>query len=178
MRVHSSSKRTPLASRDDRGGVATTMEVAGERSMVSTVKLRYLQWCGGGGACFNHMITGYYSSTPASEFHYAESTTTTTIMSSSERLQQVANHLSNNHARGLLNGEVAIITGAFLVSPIGAPFSRLTFRRRCSGIIHRCSCYSLPSQSRSLYSYRVSVEARPSFLLGRAQRLSSASKYT
>ncbi|KAH9060746.1 short-chain dehydrogenase/reductase SDR [Lactarius vividus] len=33
-------------------------------------------------------------------------------MSSSERLQQVANHLSNNHARGLLNGEVAIITGA------------------------------------------------------------------
>lgn len=44
-------------------------------------------------------------------------------MSSSERLQQVANHLSNNYARGLLNGEVAIITGAFLVSFIGAPFS-------------------------------------------------------
>ncbi|KAH9177080.1 short-chain dehydrogenase/reductase SDR [Lactarius sanguifluus] len=33
-------------------------------------------------------------------------------MSSSERLQQVANHLSNNYARGLMNGEVAIITGA------------------------------------------------------------------
>lgn len=48
-------------------------------------------------------------------------------MSSSERLQQVANHLSNNYTRGLLNGEVAIITGTFLVSSIGAPFSRLTF---------------------------------------------------
>ncbi|KAH9043862.1 short-chain dehydrogenase/reductase SDR [Lactarius pseudohatsudake] len=33
-------------------------------------------------------------------------------MSSSDRLQQVASHLSNNHGRGLLNGEVAIITGA------------------------------------------------------------------
>ncbi|KAF8272401.1 hypothetical protein EI94DRAFT_1776980 [Lactarius quietus] len=33
-------------------------------------------------------------------------------MSSSERLQQVANHLSNNYGRGLLNGDVAIITGA------------------------------------------------------------------
>lgn len=33
-------------------------------------------------------------------------------MSSSERLQQVANHLSNSYGRGLLNGEVAIITGA------------------------------------------------------------------
>ena len=44
-------------------------------------------------------------------------------MSSSERLQQVANHLSNNHSRGLLDGEVAIITGTFLVSSIGAPLS-------------------------------------------------------
>ena len=44
-------------------------------------------------------------------------------MSSSQRLQQVANHLSNNYSRGLLNGEVAIITGAFLVSSISAPFS-------------------------------------------------------
>jgi hypothetical protein len=43
-------------------------------------------------------------------------------MSSSERLQQVANHLSNSYGRGLLNGEVAIITGSFLVSSIGAPF--------------------------------------------------------
>lgn len=28
-----------------------------------------------------------------------------------ERLEQVAGHLSNDHSRGLLNGEVAIITG-------------------------------------------------------------------
>ncbi|KAI0307457.1 short-chain dehydrogenase/reductase SDR [Multifurca ochricompacta] len=34
-------------------------------------------------------------------------------MSSSGRLQQIANHLSNNYGRGLLNGEVAIITGTF-----------------------------------------------------------------
>ncbi|KAH8988233.1 short-chain dehydrogenase/reductase SDR [Lactarius akahatsu] len=34
-------------------------------------------------------------------------------MSSSDRLQQVANHLSNNYSRGLLNGEVAIITGTY-----------------------------------------------------------------
>ncbi|KAH9005877.1 short-chain dehydrogenase/reductase SDR [Lactarius hatsudake] len=37
-------------------------------------------------------------------------------MSSSDRLQQVANHLSNNYGRGLLNGEVAIITGTFIAS--------------------------------------------------------------
>jgi hypothetical protein len=63
------------------------------------------------------MIYGY-SSTAESE-----SATTTATMSSSERLQQVANHLSNSYGRGLLNGEVAIITGSFLVSSIGAPFS-------------------------------------------------------
>jgi len=33
-------------------------------------------------------------------------------MSSSERLKQIANHLSKDYSRGLLNGEVAIITGA------------------------------------------------------------------
>ncbi|KAH9994441.1 short-chain dehydrogenase/reductase SDR [Russula vinacea] len=33
-------------------------------------------------------------------------------MSSSSRLQQITNHLSNNYSRGLLNGDVAIITGA------------------------------------------------------------------
>lgn len=30
----------------------------------------------------------------------------------SDRLSQVSGHLSNNHPRGLLAGEVAIITGA------------------------------------------------------------------
>jgi hypothetical protein len=37
------------------------------------------------------------------------------VMSSSQRLQQIANHLSGNSTRGLLNGEVAIITGIFSV---------------------------------------------------------------
>ena len=54
-------------------------------------------------------------------------TSTTTTMSSSDRLQQVANHLSNNYGRGLLNGEVAIITGTLLASSNGAPRSRLNF---------------------------------------------------
>lgn len=31
-----------------------------------------------------------------------------------ERLTQVAGHLSNHYGRGLLAGEVAIITGAFV----------------------------------------------------------------
>ena len=33
------------------------------------------------------------------------------FMAPSERLEQITNHLSNNYARGLLNGDVAIITG-------------------------------------------------------------------
>jgi len=33
-------------------------------------------------------------------------------MSSAQRLQQIANHLSTNYSRGLLNDDVAIITGA------------------------------------------------------------------
>jgi hypothetical protein len=32
-------------------------------------------------------------------------------MAPSERLEQITNHLSNNYSRGLLNGDVAIITG-------------------------------------------------------------------
>ena len=48
---------------------------------------------------------------------------------SEQRLEQVAKHLSNNYGRGLLNGEVAIITGAFLVSFIGAPLPRLTLHK-------------------------------------------------
>ena len=37
-------------------------------------------------------------------------------MAPSERLQQITNHLSNNYSRGLLNGDVAIITGKPLFS--------------------------------------------------------------
>jgi hypothetical protein len=47
-------------------------------------------------------------------------------MAPSERLEQITNHLSNNYTRGLLNGDVAIITG----NPFqfGAPALRFFIR--------------------------------------------------
>ena len=47
-------------------------------------------------------------------------------MSSSDRLKQISNHLSNNYRRGLLNGDVAIITGTFSVNAIGAPLNYIS----------------------------------------------------
>lgn len=43
-----------------------------------------------------------------------------------DRLSQVAGHLSNSHGRGLLAGEVAIITGAFQCIPEHRRYSILT----------------------------------------------------
>ena len=45
-------------------------------------------------------------------------------MAPSERLEQITNHLSNNYTRGLLNGDVAIITGNLFSS---APALRFSF---------------------------------------------------
>lgn len=41
-----------------------------------------------------------------------------------DRLAQVAGHLSNNYGRGLLAGEVAIITGTCRVALLGAAPNR------------------------------------------------------
>jgi hypothetical protein len=42
---------------------------------------------------------------------YNQSLFTLDGMAPSERIQRITNHLSNNYTRGLLNGDVAIITG-------------------------------------------------------------------
>jgi len=98
-------------------------------------------------------------------------------MSASERLQQITNHLSTNYTRGLLNGDVAIITGTLSVWP---PALRFSFHvpsflpRRCAGVK---GLFGFPiTHLKRGRSHRESVAVRPSSLLRKAQRSSLASK--
>jgi hypothetical protein len=106
MRTHSSSKRTPRASTWSwsrtviaKGWVWVDIESSGTREH-QTTRLTQQQ--------LRHVGVAVV---PGPARH---------SMSSSSRLQQITNHLSNNYSRGLLNGDVAIITGTYSLWP-GAP---------------------------------------------------------
>lgn len=67
------------------------------------------------------------SSPPPSLARTSPSTTLNSplsIYNMADRLAQVAGHLSNNYGRGLLAGEVAIITGTCRVALLGAAPNR------------------------------------------------------
>jgi hypothetical protein len=110
MRTHSSSKRTPRASTlsvtvMDRG-LDIAIEICGEDRCLSC-HARHLRRSNGlsvgvaGGGFPGPRFTGA-TSRPIAFPDW---------MAPSERLEQITNHLSNNYSRGLLNGDVAIITG-------------------------------------------------------------------
>ena len=80
-------------------------------------------------------------------------------MAPSERLQQITNHLSNNYSRGLLNGDVAIITGTLFSLAPGAPLFSfhsmncqvtnqylISLLRRCAGVKGTIWLHNNPSE--------------------------------
>lgn len=112
-------------------------------------------------------------------------------MAPSERLEQITNHLSNNYSRGLLNGDVAIITGNLY--QFGGPRRSALFSfddvpkltnqylisllRRCAGVKRTIWLHNNPILKKKRgRSHRESVKVRPSSLLRKAQRSSLASK--
>jgi hypothetical protein len=101
-------------------------------------------------------------------------------MSSSERIQQISNHLSNNYSRGLLSGDVAIITGTVLYYFSLAPALRFIVTNSPQALRRYDEKKAIwPSHrpsKRGPRSHRESVEVRPSSSLRKAQRSSLASK--
>jgi hypothetical protein len=135
MSTHSSSKRTPRASTFSLSatvmvsGVDIALENRGRDRRLTChafIALESRPTCGDAGVAM--AVTPARDSIP--------------FMAPSERLEQITNHLSNNYSRGLLNGDVAIITGIlFSLRP-----------RRRSAVLHSMTCQSDQPISLSLSS--------------------------